>query len=87
MERDLGGFGHRSSKTGAIGSAWSKVPPQRRLAMARPVTAEGTISKIEVGLRLQEPLDLEDCASVLVSSGLSGRRKLIDGTAGSETIG
>ena len=49
----------------------------KQLAVARPVTLAGAMAKIEMGLRLHEPLDREDCASVLLSSGFSELHRLV----------
>lgn len=52
-----------------------------RLAGARPLTPSGALAKIEMGLRIQQPLDREDCAWVLVSSGFTELRRLVRGQA------
>ena len=48
-----------------------------RLVAARPRSAEGALSKIEMGLRIQQPLDSEEYSWALIKSGYDALRHFI----------
>jgi hypothetical protein len=48
-----------------------------RLVLARAVTTEGALAKVEMGLRIQEPLDCEEFSWALIQGGFEELRQFM----------